>query len=58
MENYESATNSTVWSKVEKQIQTELANGCYEVVCEKPTIISALGAIPKAGSDDIRLIHD
>lgn len=28
MENYESATNSTVRSKVEKQIQTELANGC------------------------------
>jgi hypothetical protein len=42
---------------VEKQIQYELSNGSYVATCVKPTIISALGAIPKSNSK-VRLIHD
>lgn len=42
---------------VEKQILTEISEGNYVKVIHKPSIVSALGAIPK---DDggIRLIHD
>ncbi|XP_078000553.1 uncharacterized protein LOC144453148 [Glandiceps talaboti] len=55
--NYRSATahNRT---KVEKQIHNEIAEGHYVVTKDKPTIVSALGAIPKPNSPDIRLIHD
>jgi len=57
-DNYRSATCVEHRDKVEKQILWELDNGNYEIVKEKPNIVSALGAIPKQGSDDIRLIHD
>ena len=43
---------------VQEQIQCELDNGRYHIVKERPTIVSALGAIPKEGTDKIRLIHD
>ena len=42
---------------MQSQILQELQTGRYRV-CDKPTIVSALGAIPKSGSDGIRLIHD
>ena len=45
-------------SIVEKQILTELSEGCYLVVDNPPTLISALGAVPKSNSDDLRVIHD
>jgi len=58
MDNYKSATNKHACQKVEKQILTEIQEGRYVVSSSKPTIVSALGAIPKAESDDLRLIHD
>lgn len=58
MDNYKSATNSTNRHKVEQTILDEIAEGNYIITKEKPTIISALGAIPKPDSDEVRLIHD
>ena len=56
--NYRSATESTVRQQVERQILTEIKQGNYIVTTEKPTIVSALWAIPKPDSTYIRLIHD
>lgn len=42
---------------VENQIIEELENGRYMLADDQPSIVSALGAIPKKG-DKIRLIHD
>ncbi len=58
MPNHKSALSPENRPKVEKQILDEIANGNYVVVHHKPRVISALGAIPKAHSDEIRLIHD
>ena len=44
-------------SKVAKQILWEVDNGNYQVTEHKPTIVSALGTIPKPNRK-IRLIHD
>lgn len=52
-----SATNDKMRARTENQIKTELENGHYRIVNEKPNIISALGAIPKKSSK-VRLIHD
>ena len=56
--NYHSATNPTVKTQVESQIISEINNKRYYVVHDKPTIVSALGAIPKKNSSKFRLIHD
>ena len=56
--NYTSATASDIRNKVENQIRDEIRNGNYVITQTKPTIVSALGAIPKPDSDKIRLIHD
>ena len=58
MYNYRSATMGPASSIVEKQILTELSEGRYLVVDNPPTLISALGAVPKSNSDDLRVIHD
>lgn len=58
MNNYRSATDSTVRPQVKRQLLTETEQGNYVITAEKPTIVSALGAIPKRDSNDIRLIHD
>ena len=58
LSNYRSVTDSTVRPKVERQILTEIEQGNYVITSEKPTIVTALGAIPKPDSNDIRLIHD
>ena len=42
---------------VENQIKTEIDNGRYIVTQRKPSVISALGAIPKSNGK-IRLIND
>ena len=42
---------------VENQILTEIENGRYLFVQQQPSVVSALGAIPK-GSGGVRLIHD
>jgi hypothetical protein len=47
-----------VRAKVESQINIEIDNGHYKVVSQKPTIVSALGAIPKKDGDKVRIIHD
>lgn len=58
VENYSSATNLNMRARTEAQILTEVENGHYKIVDEKPLIISALGAIPKSDSSKVRLIHD
>ena len=42
---------------VEAQIREEIANGRYQVVQERPTITSALGALIKT-TGKVRLLHD
>ena len=58
MENYTSAICPDSKDKVEATILEELEAGNYVPVVSKPSIVSALGAVPKPDSDDIRLIHD
>lgn len=58
MHNYFSVTNPSSRAKVEATLKEELAAGNYQCVSCKPTIVSALGAVPKPDSTDIRLIHD
>jgi len=55
MENYKSTLENR--EAVEKQILTEIDEGRYVVVDSPPTIVSALGAIPK-DDGSVRLIHD
>ena len=56
--NYRSATQESTRAQVEKQIQFEIDHGHYILCKTPPTIVSALGAIPKPNSDKVRLIHD
>ena len=58
MHNYASATEPVVRNRVRQTLLEEIAEGNYRVVNKKPTIISALKAVPKPESDEIRLIHD
>ena len=44
--------------KVEAQLLKEVRLGRYIIVEEPPDVVSSLGAVPKAGSDNIRVIHD
>ena len=57
MENYNSTTAPETIALVHTQIRKEVVNGRYVVTWDKPTIVSALGAIPKPNGK-IRLIHD
>ena len=57
MDNYNSALDSCNRDLVEEQINIELLEGRYEIVSEKPTIVSAIGAIRKP-SGKVRIIHD
>ena len=56
--NYKSATGEDMVARVEDQIKTEIDNGRYVLVNEKPLIVSALGALPKKDAKRVRLIHD
>ena len=58
MNNYHSATHPAVRDKVEEAVLEELAAGNYFVTDVEPKIISALSAVPKPDSNEIRLIHD
>jgi len=58
MHNYHSVTNPTAKGKVEAIIREELVEGNYCITPFKPTIVSALGAVPKSDSSELRLIHD
>ena len=44
--------------KVEIELIRQIQSGCYVMASEPPLIVSPLGAIPKEGSDDVRIIHD
>jgi hypothetical protein len=44
--------------KVELQLIKEVKLGRYIIVEDPPDVVSSLGAVPKAGSDKIRVIHD
>lgn len=57
VQNYHSATGTDSRALVEKQIQSEIAEGRYRIVKEKPMMVSALGAVPKSDGG-LRLIHD
>ena len=56
--NYFSATAPDNRAKVEETILEEIKSGNYVISSVKPTIISAIGAIPKPDSTEIRIIHD
>ena len=43
---------------MQKQIVEEIVHGNYVISETKPLIISAIGAIPKPNSSDVRIIHD
>jgi len=58
MNNYNSVCCPEAREKVESTLNDEITVGNYTIVPQKLTIISALGAVPKADSDDLRLIHD
>ena len=58
MNNYISAAGSVVRDKVESTLLEEIAIGNYVISEVKPTILSETGAVPKADSEGIRLIHD
>lgn len=58
MQNYKSATNANTRAKVEQTIREEIMQGNYVTTSSKPTVVSALGAIPKPNSTEVRLIHD
>ena len=56
--NHKSALHMDNRDKVEKQILHEIYCNRYVVCNSQPTIVSALGAVPKQTEGDIRLIHD
>ena len=57
-DNYASATKPHLRPFVEKQILTELEENRYIITSHPATITSAIGAIPKKNSHNVRLIHD
>ena len=56
--NYRSATCAEQKLALEETILGEIAEGNYIITDVKPTIVSALGAIPKLESSEGRLIHN
>ena len=56
--HYKSAVDPTIKAVVEQTILAEIQQGNYVITATKPTVVSALGAIPKPNSPEVRLIHD
>ena len=56
--NHFSATVPETKKKVEKELVAQIQQGNYVVAKTQPAIVSPLAAIPKDGSDEVRLIHD
>ncbi len=56
--NYRSATCPENRPIVEAMIRREINEGRYVKVSKPPVLISALGAVEKPDSSDLRLIHD
>lgn len=57
VQNHKSALKPGTREVIEQIILDEIADGNYKVVDYKPTIVSAIGAVPKSGSE-WRIIHD
>jgi hypothetical protein len=58
LDNHKSASpGSPSFAEADKQVRQEIANGNYILAESPPTIVSPLGAIPKADGG-VRLIHD
>lgn len=55
--NHKSALKPDIKPKVEKLILKEVKKGNYKFLDRKPTIVSAIGVVPKGGGE-YRLIHD
>jgi hypothetical protein len=51
------ASTQQYHKQVEAEVVMQLNVGNYVIASQKPTVISALGAIPKADGS-VRLIHD
>ena len=47
MQNYSSAISPVAFAKVEATLKEEIAAGNYITTSVKPSIISALGTVPK-----------
>ena len=58
MDNYSSTVVPAVRDKVENALLEEIAARNYVISSKKPTVISALSAVPKPNSEEICLIHD
>lgn len=56
--NSKPATSAAHKAKNEQNIWGEIAYGNDVITDIKPTIISALGAIPKPDSSEVQFIHD
>ena len=56
-QNHKSACDSNMAARIEAQILSEMEDGNYIPVSSKPTIVSALGAIPKRDGG-VRIIQD
>jgi hypothetical protein len=56
-ENNKSCLNPHVRNIVEKKILSEVAEGNYVIVEDKPILVSPLSAVPKSNGD-IRVVHD
>ena len=57
-QNYSSATSGQNKLIIERQLKQEIALGHYKIAVSKPSIISAIGAVPKSNGVDLRIIHD
>ena len=56
--NYVSATRPDRVQLVESQLKEEIKMGHFIQTSKKPTIVNAIGAVPKDNSDELRLITD
>ena len=57
MHDYFSTTDANTKDEVETTLLDELASGNYIISGTKPHIVSALGAVPKPGFEELQLIH-
>ena len=57
-DNYKSTISAPNKAQIESQLISEINQGHYVKTKTKPKIVSALGAIPKQNSQDLRIIHD
>ena len=56
MDNYKSATGYEIRNKIEQTLLGEIACGNYVITDVKPTTVSALGAVQKPESEEVRFV--